>query len=951
MKKLLKIILKSLLIILLILLIVIISVPYLFKNQLLDKVKEEINKNVNAKVEFADFKVGLIKHFPNLSVSLTDLNVTGTDSFSNDTLISFKSFSTALDLLSLIKKDGINVRSVSLIKPRIHAKVMEDEKVNWDIMKESEEETVEEPDTVVSGTPDIKVNLKKFEIVDAEIVYEDLYSKITASLQDLNFELSGNMSADYTELNLSSSIKDIDFIYGGMQYVRNAMLKMSAEIGADMKNMIFTFRDNSILLNDLGIGFDGKVEMPEDNINIDLTFASVDNKFKSLLSMVPAVYLKDFEEIKTSGALTLRGKVNGIYNSADSTMPDISLEIMVDNAMFSYPDLPKSVENINITTNIFIDGTDMDKTTVNLDRFHLDIAGNPVDASLKLRTPISDPDISGSLKTNMDLQSIVDIIPMEDVVLKGIINADLDFGGSMSMYEKELYDEIKADGTVSLKDFEFKSPDLPQKVIISKAGMEFSPEYVELSELSMILGKSDINIKGKVENFIPFVFEDQTLKGSLDLYSANLDINELMPETEEVVKDDETDSVALSVIKVPENIDFEFTSKLDHIEYGNLDIDNTSGKIVVRDGKVVLDGLQMGLLQGSMRMNGEYNTTDMTKPGVEFDMDVTDIDIPSAFNAFNTVKKLIPLAEGLNGNVSTKLSYNSLLGEDLMPVIETINGYGRLQSENIQVVNSVTLDKISSALKLKKDMSNTFKDLNISFKIIDGRIYVEPFKINLGNIDMVIGGDQGIDQTLNYLVKMSVPRASFGAGANQVIDDLAAKASAKGLKIEPGEKVNVDVKVTGTFTDPKIALDMKSSSENAIKAVKKQVEEKIKKEVEKKKEEVKQKIDEEKEKAKEKLNAEADRILAEAEKRAQQVKDAAAKAAEALRGESKLRAKQLEKEAAGKGMLAKIAAQKAAEKIRTEGDKKADKLVKEADDKAEKIMNEAREKVEALKDK
>jgi len=929
MKKIVKIILKSLLIILLVLLALIISVPYLFKNQILSKVKEEINKNINAKVEFADFKVGLIKHFPNLSVSLIDLNVTGTDTFISDTLLSFKSFSTALDLLSLIKKDGINVRSVSLIEPRIHAKVMEDEKVNWDIMKESEEETVEEPDTVVSGTPDFKVNLKKFEIVDAEIIYEDLYSKMTASLQDFNFLLSGNMSADFAELKIKSSIEDIDFRYGGMQYVRNAVLKMSAEIGADMKNMIFTFRNNNISLNDLGIGFDGKVEMPDENININLTFASIDNKFRSLLSMVPAVYLKDFEEIKTSGAITLKGKVNGIYSSADSTLPDISLEILVDNAMFSYPDLPKSVENINVTTNIFVDGTDMDKTTVNIDRFHLDIAGNPVDASLKLRTPISDPDISGSFKTNMDLQSIVDIIPMEDVVLKGIINSDIEFGGSMSMYEKEMYEDIKADGTISLKDFEFSSPDLPQKVVISKAGMQFSPEYVELSELSIILGKSDINIKGKVENFIPFVFEDKTIRGTLDLSSANLDINELMPETEEVVEEDVTDSVALSVIKVPENIDFEFTSKLDHIEYGNLEINkinNTFGKIIVRDGKVVLDGLQMDMLQGSMRMNGEYNTTDMTKPGVEFDMDIAGIDIPSAFNAFNTVQKLVPAAEGLKGNVSTTFSFNSLLGEDMMPVTETINGYGRLQSESIQVVNSGTLDKISSALKLKKDMPNTFKDLNISFKIIDGRIYVEPFKAGLGSIDMVIGGDQGIDQTLNYLVKMSIPRASFGTGANQVIEGLAAKASAKGLKINPGEKVNVDVKVTGTFNDPKIGLDMKSSSENAIKAVKKQVEEKIVKEVEKKKEEVK-------EKAKEKVNAEADKILAEAEKRAQQVKDAAARAAEALRGESELRSKQLEKEAAGKGMLAKVAAKKAAEKIRTEGDKKADKLVKEADEK------------------
>jgi len=45
--------------------------------------------------------------------------------------------------------------------------------------------------------------------------------------------------------------------------------------------------------------------------------------------------------------------------------------------------------------------------------------------------------------------------------------------------------------------------------------------------------------------FIPFVFEDKTIRGTLDLSSANLDINELMPETEEVVEEDETDSLAL----------------------------------------------------------------------------------------------------------------------------------------------------------------------------------------------------------------------------------------------------------------------------------------------------------------------------------------------------------------------------------------------------------------------
>ena len=65
---------------------------------------------------------------------------------------------------------------------------------------------------------------------------------------------------------------------------------------------------------------------------------------------------------------------------------------------------------------------------------------------------------------------------------------------------------------------------------------------------------------------------------------------------------------------------------------------------------------------------------------------------------------------------------------------------------------------MKEVLKLGDKYNNIFKDINISFKISDGRIFVSPFDVKTGNLKMNISGDQGIDQTLNYIVKTEIPR-------------------------------------------------------------------------------------------------------------------------------------------------------------------------------------------------
>ena len=131
-------------------------IPVLFKKQITELVKKEINKSLIAKVDFKEVSLSLFRHFPKVSISLHELSVVGTNEFAKDTLIAARQFDASVNLISAIKGEDIKVYGVFLESPRIHALVNKDGKANWDIAR-PDDDTTGSPDTSPS---EFKMNLK-----------------------------------------------------------------------------------------------------------------------------------------------------------------------------------------------------------------------------------------------------------------------------------------------------------------------------------------------------------------------------------------------------------------------------------------------------------------------------------------------------------------------------------------------------------------------------------------------------------------------------------------------------------------------------------------------------------------------------------------------------------------------------------------------------------------------
>lgn len=907
----LKKILKVLGVIVILLIAAIIVLPIVFKDDIIAKIKEEANNNLNAKVDFGDFDLSLIRNFPNFSFYIKDVKVDGVGEFEGITLAKIGELNLSLDLMSVISGGEMDIKTIELHEPNLHVIVTKEGKANYDIAKETEGGEVEEEVTEEAAAEegDFKMALQKFLISKANIIYDDREGNMYAHVENLNFDLSGDFTADFTSLKTKTSIDALTYKMDGIPYLNKTEVEIKADVDADLANSKYTFKENEFRLNQLILGLNGWLTLVgEEDMEMDLAFEAKKTEFKNILSLIPAVYSKEFESVKTEGTLALNGFAKGTM--AGEQYPAFGVKLLIENAMFKYPDLPQSVNNIQVAVDVNSSGGDLDNTIVNVSKFHVEMAGNPFDLNLLLKTPMSDPYIKAGFDGTLVLSSIKDIVPLEEGdELSGTITTDIHLEGNQSTIDNEQYENFKAEGSLLVSAMTYKSKELPYSVVINNMDMSFSPQYVSLNAFDSKVGKSDFRVNGRLENFIPYALSDSAvLKGVLNVNSTMLDLTEFMEEEEESTAAAGEGEAApeaaaeepMEVVEVPGDIDFEMNANFAAIHMDSLDISNLAGKIVVRNSKMALQGTSMNMLGGGMKADGFYETTNPAAPTFDFDMAIDKFDVQQTVTTFNTVEEMAPLFKGATGQYSTALKITGTLNQNMEPKYETLYGNGSLQTHDVKVKSFKALAKIADKLKKEELKEIDMQNVNITYEIKEGKVFLDPFDVKVGNTKVTISGWNSFDQTLEYNMDIAIPRSEFGGAANQAAEQLFSSLTGKlGVDAKLPDIIKMRAQVTGNVDDPKVTIvpagteggdtgdSMKDKLKDELDKKKKEAEarareeaEKLKREAEAKKKQVEEEARKKAEEAKKKAQEEAERKKREAEQKAKEEAERAKKKAE-----------------------------------------------------------------------
>jgi hypothetical protein len=553
------------------------------------------------------------------------------------------------------------------------------------------------------------------------------------------------------------------------------------------------------------------------------------------------------------------------------------------------------------------------------------MAGNPIDMWAHVKTPISDPDLAAEVKGVINLTSVKEFIPLEKGdEMSGIVKADISAAGRMSSIDKKEYDKFKMAGSLEIDKMNYKTTTLPYEVMLNMMKLNFTNQFVELAGFDALMGKSDIKANGKIENFMQYIFKDSLIKGNFNVQSNFMDLNELMSSSSTstaAAQPSAADTVAMTVAEVPGNIDFNLNANFVKVLYDNLTIDNMNGNIVVRQRKVDMTNLNLGLLGGKVLMNGFYETSNPKKPTVDLTFKVDNFDIQKTFAAFNTVQKLAPIGQYAKGMFTATLeNFKADLDQTMSPILSSLHGNGVFKTSSVTVGGFPAFVKLGEALKIEQLKNLNIQNVMAEYEFKDGRVNLRnPVKVKIDKIDAEITGSTGFDQTIDYNWKMTVPTEMFGAQANSMVGSLLGQANAAaGTNVSMPKTVKVNVGFGGTVTNPTVKTGTKAGEAGA--SLKDQAISTVK----------------------DKANEEAQKILADAQAQVAKLKADAQTASDKLKTEAYAAAdKQVEEV---KNPLAKIAAKKTAELAKKEADKQAQKLLDEAEVKSQKILEDAKVK-------
>ena len=389
-------------IIIAIILLALITVPYLFSDKIEEIVKREINNYVDATVDYKDFSLSIFSSFPDLQASLEDVSIVGKDKFKNDTLAYIGYFAAEVNIMSVFE-ESIAINSVALENAKVKAIVATDSTANWDIVKTSTDTTVvEETDTTTST---LALDLNEVIIRKTNVAYIDSTSNMAAYVNDINLDLNGKMVGDITNINLLLKIAGIDIELDGIKMLNGSTVDFNAGIEADLANNKYTFQENLLNFSGIPLAFDGYAQLKDTTILVDMKLAAKETSFKTILALIPDYIMKDVPGLKMDGTLDLFANIKGEYIDL-SHIPALDVAFRINDGVIKYPDLPKSLNDINVDLTVKNPGGNADLTTVDLSKFHFELGNNPFDALLKVTTPISNATIDAMLKGTVNLNSL-----------------------------------------------------------------------------------------------------------------------------------------------------------------------------------------------------------------------------------------------------------------------------------------------------------------------------------------------------------------------------------------------------------------------------------------------------------------------------------------------------------------------------------------------------------------
>jgi hypothetical protein len=550
----------------------------------------------------------------------------------------------------------------------------------------------------------------------------------------------------------------------------------------------------------------GSIEKVSSRPVLNLVVESEKIPLEDIVATLPKEESSPLNQLKTSGNLTISASVK---SSAEVKSPiQIEGRITLQNTKVDFTRVPKPFEMPygEITFN---------NRSLSFFTSQAKLGGAPLELKLVMED-FADPSLTSELRTKLNLAILGEFISLpEGADLKGEAEVNAKAYGKMKKVEG-----LNFSGRVGLKKVEMKTHALGVPIRNLNADLALKDDDLEISDLSLSLGKSSLNLKGKMYGAIPYFLSPKKEKPllSFSLDSPLLDLDQILPVTEGE-KVDRTaggqDTVLLPDINAGGQV------FIQRAIFRGIELKDVSFKIDVANGVMRMDNIVANVYSGSVGGGVTCDLKDMDH--TQFDMNLTANQI----EANDFLSRFTAFDDRLFGRLNLNAKF-SARGNSVEDIKKSLIANGTANFEQGKLVNWELLSKLAVFLNIESFKEHQIRTLRNSFRITEGRVWFDDLTASSKQGDFTLVGSVGLDGSLDYkLTAVLSPELSLRFDALSSLSEY--------LKNEQG-RVVLDVNIGGMAKSPQFAFDTSRAE--------KKLQDQLKAKTDAKKEEIKEQVKE-----------------------------------------------------------------------------------------------------------
>jgi hypothetical protein len=348
-------------------------------------------------------------------------------------------------------------------------------------------------------------------------------------------------------------------------------------------------------------------------------------------------------------------------------------------------------------------------------------------------------------------------------------------------------------GSFDIQGVHLRTPYFPTRIQITDGALQFSTDSVSLKTLQLRVGRSSMNLSGKIHGIRQALLYNGRIKANLSIDAQTINLNQLIramvagsnyatldstakdavsasimndqTEVAEITEVSDTGSTS-GVFIVPRNIDFTLQANVKKVLYSKLELEDINTNIFVRNQAVHLPEIKFRSNVGDMRMSFSYQAPNAAGAHIGATVALHHIQVKQLIETFPLFDTLTPMLRSFEGTVECNIVAAADLDSLMNVKFPTAEASCFVKGKDLVLLDGETFTEIAKTLHFKNKQRNLIDSISVEMILRNNHLIIFPFHLTIDRYQVAVGGTQYLNMDFDYHITVLKSPIPFKFGLN-----------------------------------------------------------------------------------------------------------------------------------------------------------------------------------------